>query len=358
VAAKTAAILNLARSRAPGDRERLLLAVVELCGDGDEVASAAVQALLSSILLSLIGEAERDIRLRLAEKLARADWAPAALINILALDDIEIARPVIAASPVLRDHDLVRLLVEATLEHQIEVARRPDLGPPVVAAILQQNEPAVLTALAANTSAQVTTDDVAALVAASRRIVALRSPMARHPGLTAALSRELYAWVGQSLRKGLVERFQLDAEALDAALAEAVGEAHGGVPSPAQDDTHEEMEQRMIAKLHRAGQLRPGYLLRALREQKLSLFIGGLASLGGFEPAHIRSATDSAQPELLALACAAVGIDRSAYPTILELVRGLNAGRPGADRKGLARDFGPFTPEIAAAAFRQAVSRV
>ena len=47
---------------------------------------------------------------------------------MLALDEIEIARPIIAASPVLKDADLIRLLVEATIEHQIEVARRPNLG--------------------------------------------------------------------------------------------------------------------------------------------------------------------------------------------------------------------------------------
>ena len=105
--------------------------------------------------MSLVVEAERDIRQRLAEKLAMASWAPAALINVLALDDIEIARPIIAESPVLQDADLIRLLVDATIEHQIEVARRPRLGPPVVAAILQQNEPAVLTALAGNSTAEV-----------------------------------------------------------------------------------------------------------------------------------------------------------------------------------------------------------
>ena len=63
--------------------------------------SPPVQGLLSSIFMSLVVEAERDIRRRLSEKLATASWAPVALINVLALDDIEIARPVIAGSPVL-----------------------------------------------------------------------------------------------------------------------------------------------------------------------------------------------------------------------------------------------------------------
>ncbi|CAN5569496.1 DUF2336 domain-containing protein [soil metagenome] len=373
VAAKTEEILGLARSRAVHDRERLLLAIVDLCdaGEGAEavMSSAPVQALLSSIFMSLVVEAERDIRKRLAEKLATATWAPAALINVLALDDIEIARPIISSSPVLQDPDLVRLLTEATIEHQIEVARRPNLGPPVVAAILQQNEPAVLTALAGNLAAQIGNPELTALVHASRRIVSLRSPCARHPGLTDDLARELYVWVGQALRQALTARFRLDPEAMDAAIAESVREAHGGIVSehPEQQEVwqregeKEEMERRLLAKLDIAGQLRPGYLLRALRESKLSLFIGGLATLGRFDPEHVRRSVDSDRPELLALACAAVGIDRSVFPTILALVRELNGGKPGGGQEGDRRAvgaFGPFAPDIANAAFRQAAGRV
>lgn len=373
VAAKTEEILGLARSRNLQDRERLLLAIVDLCdaGEGAEAVmrSSPVQALLSSIFMSLVVEAERDIRKRLAQKLATAPWAPAALINVLALDDIEIARPIISSSPVLQDPDLVRLLTEATIEHQIEVARRPNLGPPVVAAILQQNEPAVLTALAGNLDAQIGTRELATLVAASRRIVSLRSPCAHHPGLTDDLARELYLWVGQALRQALTARFRLDPEAMDAALAESVREAHGGVVSehPEQPEVweregeQEEMERRLLAKLDIAGQLRPGYLLRALREQKLSLFIGGLATLGRFDPEHVRRSVDSDRPELLALACAAVGIDRSVFPTILALVRELNGGKPGGGQEGERRAvgaFGPFAPNIANAAFRQAAGKV
>ena len=37
--------------------------------------------------------------------------------------EIEIARPVIALSPLLKDKDLVQLLLQATLDHQVEIAR-------------------------------------------------------------------------------------------------------------------------------------------------------------------------------------------------------------------------------------------
>jgi uncharacterized protein (DUF2336 family) len=361
-------LVALARAKTPADREQLMFGLAGLCqgaeGNG-AMQSEAVQEMVNDIFMALVVEAERDIRARLSAKLATARWAPKALINVLALDDIEIARPIIASSPVLGDAELVRLLVEATIEHQIEVARRPQLSPLVVDAILSQNEPAVLTALAGNETAAVTPLGMARLVEASRRIAALRSPLARHPAMTPDLAARLYIWVGQSLRASIVSRFKVDPEELDRILAEAVSEAHDDPLGDVQremiverDGDKQEMERRLIEKLHAAGQLRGGYLLRALREHKLSLFECALAKLGGFDVDHIRIATSCDRPELLALACAAVGVDKSAFATILALVRELNGGKPagGADSaRRTANAFGSHPKSTAAAAFRHAV---
>ncbi|MDZ4370443.1 MAG: DUF2336 domain-containing protein [Phenylobacterium sp.] len=362
-------LLDLAKSRQPADRERLLLAIADLCDTphaGDAMKSGSIQSLLSSIFMSLVVEAERDIRHRLSHKLAAAEWAPNALINVLALDDIEIARPIIAQSPVLKELDLIRLLVEATIEHQVEVARRPELPATVVGAILQQAEPAVMTALAGNRTAELSPADMEELVEASRQIAALRAPLSEHPRLTGQLAKRLYLWVGLALRQGLADRFRLDVTILDQALAAAVAEAHAGTP-PATDPElaprlsregeREVMEQRLIDKLHGAGQLRPGYLIRALREGRLGLFAGALAVLGRFDATHVKATLNSDRPELLALACAAVGIDRSVFPDILNMVRDLNGGRPGGGAEGARKAsvaFAPVSPEVAGAAFRQA----
>ena len=360
-------LLELAKSRTPGDRERLLLGVVALCDAGDAeatMASPQVHVLLNSIFLGLVTGAEREIRRRLAERLADAAWTPPALVNVLALDEIEIARPIIARSALLKDPDLIRLLVEATIEHQIEVARRPNLTAPVVAAILDAAEPAVMTALASNHSAELAPADMARLVEAAREIAALRPPLARHPGLSSELALQLYVWVGQALRDALSARFRLDPAQLAGALARSVQDAHataGALAGPvilARDGEREAMEQKLTEKLHLAGQLRPGYLVRALQEGRLSLFTVALSTLGGFETGHVQGVIDSDRPELLGLACAAVGIDRSVFPRILVRVRQLNGGRPGDGAARAAGARGPLTVEAAAAAFRQAAGSV
>jgi uncharacterized protein (DUF2336 family) len=355
-------LINLARSRETGDRERLLLAITDLCDGSPDSRRPEIQGLLDNVFMALLVEAERDIRQVLAERLADVDWAPKALVNVLALDEIDIARPVIARSPLLQDQDLIRLLIEATIEHQIEVARRPDLSARVVEAVIDRAEPAVLTALVGNSTAEITETGMQRLVESSRRIAALRSPLARHPKLTKLLGEQLYSWVGQALRAAIADRFRIDSEALDRAIGDAVRAAQMGGGEERQvllsrDGEREEMERRLIAKLEAAGQLRPGYLVRALKERKLSLFENALASLGGFAPSDVRAAIDAPSPEPLALACSAVGIDRIVFPTVLALVRELNAGRPyGSEAgRGILNAFG-VGGGMAADYFRQAVA--
>jgi uncharacterized protein (DUF2336 family) len=310
------------------------------------------------VFLSLVDGAAHEIRLLLAEKLASAEWPPSDLINALASDEIEIARPVIASSPVLTDGDLVRLLLEAAVDHQIEVAQRPGIGAGVVETILERAEPSVLAALAGNSTAEISPEAMGRLVEASREIAAMRSPLARHPRLSGEQAQRLYLWVGQSLRAAIVSRFKVDVAALDRALAEAVGEAqsHGAAAEERAD-----MERRLVVKLQAAGQLRPSYLLRALREQRLTLFVAALATLGGYSMDQIRRAVDADRADLLALACLSVGVDRGAFSTLLSLVRDLNGGRPGGDAMMARRVFSLYSGDQvgkAAGAFKRALEGV
>ncbi len=367
LAAQNADLMTLARSREPQARERLLEAIVSLCSSAAEVAGQpGVQQILGSVLLSLVHDAEHDIRLRLARQLACTDWPPPDLIRLLAFDEIEIAAPIIAESPLLQDSDLLQLLIESTIDHQIAVARRPRIDAAVVEAILEADEAAVLCALAGNDTADVSPISLAALVERSRRQSILRAPLCRHPRLSSDLALRLYLWVGQSVRIALAERFVLGRDQIDRAIAEAVREAHSAgdlAPEVGGEGLDQRLfqEQQLVEKLHSAGQLRPGFLLRMLREGRLGVFVNALAALGQFEVTQIFQALDSQKPELLALACAAVGIDRSVFPDILEAVRALNKGRPGGGAEGLRRAagaFGPFDPDIAAMAFRQAITTV
>lgn len=350
-------MLELARSPAPADRDRLLLALVDLCDQGgcEEPRTAT---LVRDVFMGLIGRVEHDIRGRLAWKLAAAAWAPRELILTLAQDDIEIARPIIAASPVLQDMDLIRLLIDTDAEHQIEVARRPGLGPEVIDAILDQGAPDVLATLAANTSAQMSAEAMKRLVSHAQDIAALRAPLSRHPHLTLDLGAVLYAWVGEVLRRALADRFSVDEAAFQAMVDQVVREARpSGDEGSRQVEERAAMDRRVVQKLKAGDRLRPGLLMRALRDGKLSLFRAALAEMGGFTPEEVHRALSANSSEMLVLACAAVGVDRSVTPSLLALVRPLNDGRPGAKTDGSGGTT-LLDPASAARTFRRRLAGV
>ena len=349
-------LLELARRRDPKDRERLTARLVDFCeAQGPSLAPGAA-AEVEAVFLALAQEGDRDLRARLAERLARAAWAPVRLIETLAADDIEVARPLVAASPLLTDETLLSLLAEASLGHRIEIARRPRLAAKLVAAVIERGEPAVLTALAANPSADVTPAAVARLVDQAKSIAALGAPLAAHPRMTSDLAASLYLWVGQPQREAIITRFVVDAAALETQIA-AVASA---TPRKSPLTGPSAGETKLVDKLASADQLKPGYLVRALKEHQLGVFEAALAKLGGFSADEVRRAiADDERPELLALALASVGVDRSAFPTILEMVRQCTDGLPGGGAEGGRRAisaFGPFAPAIAASAFHQALA--
>ncbi|NBB63693.1 DUF2336 domain-containing protein [Pseudomonas sp. ODNR1LW] len=351
-------LLDLARSKAPDDRHRLLSGVIRLCETSSP--SEPLPSIVGEVFLTLVDQAERDIRQQLSERLATADWAPPALIEMLALDEIDIAAPVIAASPVLKDAALIRVLVETTLEHQIAVARRPHLSGGVVDAILDQADPITMTALASNRTAEIGEASMHRLVEHSRRIAGLRAPLTRHPRLNAALAHELYQWVGQALRQSIGERFEIDDRLLNAAVRAAATRATVAaewrpIPNARKTDDRErqEMERRLIDKLQAAGQLRPGILIRALREHRVELFELALARLGGFTPDHVRGAVYAPTAEPLYLACLAVGLDRAVFPSLLTELRKLTDGAPGEGGWTAT----PMNSHSAARAFRQMMEK-
>lgn len=305
--------------------------------------SGKIPEFLDELLQHLVTESSSEARGRLAARLAGSRWAPAGLVRALAEDELQIAEPVILRSPHLKDHDLLRLLAEGDLDRQIVVTRRAALSAPLVEAVLQTDEPALLTALAGNETAQISHDAMRRLVEASRQHCALRTPLARHPRLTQDLARQLEGWASAPQKALLDARFVLRPK-------QAV--------EPAPPETADE---RVIDKLEKAGQLRLGFLLEALQEGHLSLFVAALARLGGFTAAEVRIAIDSYRPELLGLACAAVGVDHQVFPTILAGVRSLNGGLPGGGAEGARKAsgaFAPFEPGTAARAFHRAVAAV
>jgi len=337
------ALTALVRAKGGRDPAGLMRRLCLFAAQIDAWSQPHLEALLGDVFLGIVTETSADQLAPLGAALAEADWAAPQLVRLLAQEDIEIARPLIARSPALDEKARIVLLRNGAIEHRIEVARGPGLGAEAIAAVIALGEPMVLAALADNLAAPLTPADLLRLAGIAQQVSAVRAPLARHPQLTPEAGRILHGWVEAPLRAALAARFGI-----------------GGDPAeegPVEDEADQlETERRLVAKLKGAGQLRPSYLLRALREGRLSLFAAALACLADCPLPPLRAAVMRADAEILAIACAAVGIDRSVFPTVLGLARDLAGGRDTGP--ALAYPACILPPEAAADLLRERLSTV
>ena len=129
-------LLRLARDKSARGREELSEAVSDLFVGESEAPSDKERALMEAILHQLIREAESSVRRLMSEKLADIPTAPRDLIKMLANDEIEVAVPVLKKSTVLQDADLIEVIRNRTMEHQLVIAVREHVSEQVSGALV------------------------------------------------------------------------------------------------------------------------------------------------------------------------------------------------------------------------------
>ncbi|MGI9351973.1 MAG: DUF2336 domain-containing protein [Rhizobiaceae bacterium] len=95
---------------------------------------------LREFFYALVGKTGKEQRRRVSIALARCVYTPRAILIFLALDEIDIASPILLFSPVLKDSDLLNILEKAQLDHARVIARRDNIGDKVIRSLMQMDD--------------------------------------------------------------------------------------------------------------------------------------------------------------------------------------------------------------------------
>ncbi|MBN9534532.1 MAG: DUF2336 domain-containing protein [Alphaproteobacteria bacterium] len=312
-------LAQLAANPQDTTREEIYLAVASLYRVQGNHLSPRECALMQDILKMLTRDVEMTIRIALAERLADDISAPHDLILLLADDRVEVARPVILRSALISDDDILQMIAKTDVAYHEVIAQRPNIGVAVTGALSRSETETVLTALAHNTTACFDMQTQERLVEKSRRHVSLQEALAQRRDLPPPLAERMCAWVSGALREHILRNYPVSAATVDTALNEIDTAMHA--PSPAPKENPNDGAQKLIDKLAAAGQLKPGFLLRVLHQGQTDLFDLAFARLLGLNLPDTRKALYENGPASVAVACRAVGIDRSVFPTVYNLSR-------------------------------------
>lgn len=313
VATSSSDLIQLARTVTPDNRALLYSRIADLFQEEGRTFTNHERVLLIEILSRLTRQVEMAMRVSLAEKLAGQPKAPHDLILLLINDSIEVATPVILKSDALTDDDLIDLIEAKGTQHQLAVAARPHISEAVTGCLFDTGNARVFCALASNDTAHISPEVLAGMTEASRDFEPLQKSLLTRDDLPESLAGRMFEWVSDALKREITEKFRIDPHVLDRHL-EASRNDIGAAEEAEQFRLRKLIS--LVDKLYTTGQLKPGYLVKSLREGQRDLFEIALSRLANCPLHKIQSIQTGKNALALALAIRAAGVDRSAFGTI------------------------------------------
>lgn len=310
-------LLQLAQEKSSGARSRLVENITDLFLTDDGRLSEHERALMSDILGKLIGQVEADIRKELAGTLANSGIDLPDIAKLLANDEAEIARPLLERCKLLKDPDLIEIIRMRTDEHRMAIAMREEVSEPVSNALVEYGGEDVVEALLNNHDGQLSKRAMEYLVAESRRVDRFQEPLLQRSDLPGDLAYRMYWWVSAALRKQILCDFQVDPMVFEKAVKRA---ANTVLVDQGDDQGTYVRAQRLVRRMMENGELTVQFLVNALRQQRVAVFVAGVAELGHVDFKTAWRIFSDKGGESFAILSKAVGIDRNQFTTIYLLV--------------------------------------
>lgn len=314
-------LVSLAQSESAESRSQLYLSIAGLMESRASGFTPSERDLLNAIMRQLTRQVEMQVRQALAERMSEMDDAPHDLILLLANDRIEVAQGVLEKSTMLNESELIDIINAATHLHQKAIAGRPDVTERVAASLAESSAPEVLLALVRNQRARIANETMERLAERSRESVDLQRDMLARTDMQQDLATRMCGFVSEALHGFITQRFGIDPAAIRKDIAMASAEAHARM-------THATGPERLVSKLHAAGQLKPGFAVKALGQGQLDVFEHAVAKLIGVPAEAIARLLKNGDAGMLALVCQAIGIDKSVFATLFSQAETLR-GRSG-----------------------------
>jgi len=295
------------------------------------------------------------VRRDLSERLSSAPNPPHDLIVALANDEIEVAEPILKASTVLRDAELVGVIRHRTQQHQLAIAMRRSLSEYVSDALVETGNIDVVKVLLENSDAQISEATMEYLAEESRRVDTYQEPLLRRGDLGPELAARMYLWVSAALRSHILENFDIDPSQIDDHLESAADatlpglesrqggsrETKPGKPKPAEVLARRLTEQRKVT---------PDFLVQVLRQGEVPLFEALFGELSGLKAPRLQKVLYDSGGEGLAIACRAMAMPKPTFATIFLLSRRGHTGKQIVDPRELSRALLLFDKVVPAAA--------
>lgn len=229
-----------------------------------------------------------EIRQAVAEAVKSCEFLSAAIARKLALDEDEIAIPIVAHSPVLSDDDLVFILESASHPKQSAIAGRPHLGLKPTGWLAEHGCYSAIRVCLENETAIIGKGGYRHIMGRFGAIDPIQRLLVARPYLPAETVAELLDFISEEHRRVLIERNP----AGDSTSVHKILVAREKSLAKSLDRRMTDYEQKkQCISLAREGRLTPTLMLRTLILGNHSFFAAALAHASGISKKRVIALT-------------------------------------------------------------------
>ncbi len=253
--------------------------------------NSSESAIASDIFRLLLRDAEKSIRVTLAEHLCRDANAPHDVIMKLARDETDVASRILQYSLVLTDDDLISI-VESTKEvlRLCAIAKREKVSERLSEALITTEQEFVLKDLFDNKGAEISERGLNMAWDKISSNNYLLESLVKRGGLPLTVAEKIFTVVSTELRERLAREYKINKPALYKAAIDAREWELLGI-MPVGDITHPDADEQvddLVEQLYATGRLTYSFVIRALCMGFLNLFEASLAKMADIHRANAR----------------------------------------------------------------------
>jgi len=338
-------LYSLARDKQPVARSELTSAICELM---EMDVSSRESELIADVLIELMRQAEMELRKAISERLSVMDAVPLRLVLQMANDEIDVAFPVLSKSSVLQDMDLIYIIKSHGPEYWQAIASRKLLTDQVIDILADTGDFDTAAVLAENMDIKLSEHCVIALSDLAQQSEKVARPLLRREEVLPEIVSKIYQYVGEGLKKFILENYDLDSDVIIESVDEIVLELSEGaessefIPTPSMLKAADRFKEKDLLTIK--------LMLGTLRRGQIPSFIAQFSRFSGLDIKTVEEILGQQNGQGLAVACRAFGIDKADFVSMYLLTNRVRNKGHMVDLKDMTRAINYFNrikPDIA-----------
>jgi len=271
-------LYDLARDKKPMAQQELSDAVAELIG---METSERERELIADVLISLVRQAERDLKLALSTKLSLMADIPLRLALYIANEDIEIAAPMLVNSLTLGDMDLLYILQSKPASYWRVIANRASMSPHLISALVQTKDISTVKTLLQNNTIILPETSMPVIIKMAEHSESLAAPLVLRPEINGDIAARIYNFVGHELKKVIAAKFDMPTDTLIETIEETILEFQSIAAS---EFTPSKSLLAATKRQHEKELLSVNMMLSNLRRGQIQTFIAQFSVINNLAP--------------------------------------------------------------------------